>query len=165
VDFSKAFDSVPFATILSTISKFDVHPRIIRWLESYFHDRLQCVRTSSAQSSWTEVISGVPQGSVLGPLLFAVVIDKLQVVSSSSTIIKYADDVTILHFLRSHTPDTLPTEGLNIQQWAEATGLSVNVAKTKILNFASSATVTMSPLTASSGEEIECVTPRRDSWE
>jgi ribonucleases P/MRP protein subunit RPP40 len=79
--------------------------------------RYQAVTVAGTISSWSEVKSGVPQGSVLGPLLFAAIVDALHPVSEISILVKYADDLTILHFIRSRREDNLQAEWYHIKSW------------------------------------------------
>ena len=67
--------------------------------------RRQCVRIGEIFSKWTSVTSGVPQGSVLGPRLFCMLVDYFSAAYSLSNCIKYADDSTILQFLRDSVDD------------------------------------------------------------
>jgi hypothetical protein len=103
MDYAKAFDSVPFTTILASLANIPLHPTIM-------YDRWQSVRVGERQSPWLQVRSGVPQGSVLGPLLFAVVFDKLATVSPRSVMVKYADDITVIHRIRPGETDALEEE-------------------------------------------------------
>ena len=72
-----------------------VNPLILRWIGSYLLERSQSVVLGGAQSNSLHVISGVPQGSVLGPLLFLVYIDKVADTAVTSDISMYADDIAL----------------------------------------------------------------------
>ena len=75
-DLSKAFDSVPHGPLLAKIKESGIDPFLIRWIQSYLSERTQAVVLDGAESNHLPVISGVPQGSILGPLLFLIYIDQ-----------------------------------------------------------------------------------------
>ena len=93
-DVSKAFDTVPHLALLSKLSELGLDPYLLRWTRSYLSNRSQYVSVDGADSHVLPVASGVPQGSVLGPLLFILYInDVATAVSTESEVNMFADDI------------------------------------------------------------------------
>jgi ribonucleases P/MRP protein subunit RPP40 len=123
--------------------------------------RFQAVNVNGILSSWKEVKSGVPQGSVLGPLLFAMIVDDLKPIFSNSTIVKYADDVTLLHFLRRKEEDHLQEEWDNIKSWCASVQLAPNGQKTKVMEIITNKRLGEMKSINENGTQIETVTSAR----
>ena len=135
IDFSKAFDKLTHNTILNALTKIKAPKELFMWISSFLRHRQQCIKISDIYSEWYLATSGVPQGGVLSPILFALAVNDLNVKSSNSTLVKYTDDICLLHFMRSSEDDNLQEEFNNIVSWSTDHGLQINSKKTKLLNF------------------------------
>ena len=71
-DFAKAFDTVPHSKLMIKLRDLNLDGRIVKWIQDYLHDRVQRVMIHGVQSEWLDVYSGVPQGSLIGPILFLI---------------------------------------------------------------------------------------------
>ena len=157
IDFSKAFDKLPHFSILNACNDFCLPTPATRWITDFLKKRFQCVRTNGVTSDWHRVPSGVPQGSIVGPLLFSMVVDSLSVVHSNSSIVKYADDFSILHFVRDSSDDRMQSEWDNILSWSQKIGLPVNFSKCFCMNVITKKNLCLSPILKNDGTRIENV--------
>ena len=119
---------------------------MISWIASFLTDRKQRVLVQDVVSDWVSVPSGVPQGSVLGRVLFCLAVDDLSPVCRNSVMIKYADDVSVLHFVREASDDNLQEEWNNIVSWSNSTNLPLNFSKCRVLDFVTSRSLSTKPV-------------------
>ncbi|MEL7309549.1 MAG: reverse transcriptase domain-containing protein, partial [Pseudomonadota bacterium] len=117
---------------------------------SFLSNRFQRVCLDGNVSDWSAVTSGVPQGSVLGPLLFCLVVDSLSPIFPNSSILKYADDVIILHFIRKSEDDKLQAEWNALVDWSETISLPINYSKSQVLDIVTKSRLSLAPVSVSS---------------
>lgn len=138
LDFSKAFDSIPHRRLLLKLKSYGFGGHILAWISSYLSDRTQCVKIGDCLSAPIEVRSGVPQGSVLGPLLFVIYIDDIDNSVIDSCIIKYADDTKLfLNFSQISIPgpQLLQNDLHRVAAWCSLWCLKLNAEKCACLHF------------------------------
>ena len=99
LDFAKAFDKVPHGRLLAKLRAHGFDGQVVAWIEAWLKDRKQRVCVDGSLSGWHTVLSGVPQGSVLGPLLFLIFINDLDL-NIFSTVFKFADDTKIISTIK-----------------------------------------------------------------
>ena len=143
-DLSKAFDKVPHLPLLRKLVKLQVKPFILRWIGSYLLDRTQSVVLGGAQSSPLHALSGVPQGSVLGPLLFLVYIDGVSGTVPNSNIAMYADDIALYKLIRNPRDYTVFQNNItSLCNWVSDNDLVLNLGKCSYIIFSRKHTPTV----------------------
>ena len=137
LDFSKAFDSVPHSYLLFKLEHFyGVSGVLLDWFRSYLSDRVQRVVIEGQESGWSDVTSGVPQGSILGPLLFLLFINDMPSVAQSCSIALFADDCKIFKSINSsHDCELLQSDLTKLLIWSKKWGMQFNGSKCKILSI------------------------------
>ena len=135
LDFAKAFDKVPHTRLAAKLKSHGIGGVLLKWISEWLSDRRQRVGIRGVFSDWLSVISGVPQGSVLGPILFLVYINDLDH-GVKNWILKFADDTKIFSKVSS------PEDRLRLQhdldilvQWSEEWQMLFNVGKCKVMHF------------------------------
>ena len=137
MDLSKAFDSLSHSILLKKLQYYGIRGTSFNWFESYLTDRLQFTVFNKLASSFKTVQTGVPQGSILGPLLFLLYINDVVNACHDCDFILYADDTSIL--AHNDNIDILVqslNENLdNIVKWFKCNNLSLNITKTNYIYF------------------------------
>ena len=135
LDLSKAFDKVPHQRLLYKIRNIGITGDLLKWIESFLTNRRQRVRINNTFSDWCNVKSGVPQGSVLGPILFIMYINDLPDVIKSSCKI-FADDTKLIQAIRDMGSIEQLQKDLNaIHNWSKTWKLEFNSSKCKVLHI------------------------------
>lgn len=158
VDLSKAFDTVCHKKLLNKMYIYGLRGNTYNLIKSYLSDREQRVNIDSVISHYRTVSYGIPQGTVLGPLLFTIYINGLLEMKTKGTILSFADDTAILY--RSNTWQELQTlvenDFIKIEKWFRYNKLTLNFDKTRYLPFCSYANglPNMGPLKIGTSYEI-----------
>ena len=137
IDLKKAFDTVPHDILLKKMYAYGIRGNAFKLLKSYLTDRTQYVVYDSKQSETLPIKCGVPQGSILGPLLFICVMNDIGNVSDFLYTILYADDTSVLLNGKCYTDlvALLNSELEKLSLWLQSNKLSLNVQKTYYIVF------------------------------
>ena len=134
LDYQKAFDTVPHKRLIMKLQGYGITGNVLRWISDFLSKRTQRVAVNNSLSNWSNVSSGVPQGSVLGPVLFILYVNELPHLVNSK-IKMYADDTKLFG------PVTSPVEAQVLQddldaltRWSKEWLLQFNVSKCKVMH-------------------------------
>ena len=139
LDYSKAFDKVPHVRLIRKMEAHGIKKDLLNWIQNWLNNRRQRVIINGCKSDWLTVLSGVPQGSVLGPLAFIIFINDLDDAVKLLTILnKFADDSKAGHVIRSQNDQITLQNALNaLCKWASDWGMQFNEKKCKVIHFGS----------------------------
>ena len=133
LDFAKAFDTVPHERLLHKLRGLGIQGAILEWIRSFLSDRTQKVVIDGEESEWRDVASGIPQGSVLGPLLFVCFVNDLPDIVTSSVYL-FADDTKLFNKVPDYK--TTVQEDLDqLQEWSDKWQLRFNADKCKVMHL------------------------------
>jgi hypothetical protein len=134
LDYAKAFDKVDHKLLLVKLQKYGFSSQLITWIRSFLTDRKQCVVLDGHRSVLASIISGVPQGTVLGPILFILFINDLQGCVQHSNVSFFADDTRVSKQIASQHDVSLLQEDLNnIISWSRSNNMKLHEDKFDLL--------------------------------
>jgi hypothetical protein len=135
IDFIKAFDLVPHLELILKLKGYGFKGKVSNWIKAFLTDRKQRVVIDGVASEWRDVLSGVPQGSVLGPLLFIIFINDLP--TGLTVLCKlFADDSKLMHVIRNAKDrEELQLNINSILKWTVDWKMGLNLSKCKIMHL------------------------------
>lgn len=137
IDYSKAFDCLNHITLLSKLYKYGVRGVPFELLKSYLDNRQQSVTIDGQRSPFSNIVCGVPQGSILGPLLFNAYINDVVNITDQAQFIIYADDTSLL-FSGNDADELIKRANFVLEiffLWSDINGLKINTLKSKAILF------------------------------
>ena len=131
MDLSKAFDCLPHDLLLLKLKSYGLSDNALELVTSYLSNRKQCVKLGSLCSSYQPLVKGVPQGSILGPLLFNVFINDIFSFVTDSSLYNYADDNTLSYVNKDVDilVDVLERDSKALIQWFHVNKMQANPDK------------------------------------
>ena len=162
LDFSKAFDTVPHRRLLGKLKAYGIQGKIYNWISAFLHNRTQEVVVNGSVSTQAPVISGIPQGTVLGPILFVIYINDL-LDNISSMGLMFADDTKIYRQITSREDALLLQSDINkLDEWSKIWQLHFNHKKCHVLTMGKFENIKVAHRYAVYGNEMEHVSEEKD---
>ncbi len=135
LDYQKAFDTVPHERLISKLSSYGIRGQILHWIKDFLTNRRIRTKVRESVSEWSEVTSGVPQGSVLGPTLFLVYVNDIPEIVNSS-IKLFADDTKAWRVLKTEEDRVKLQQDLDsLEEWSRKWLLKFNASKCKVMHI------------------------------
>ena len=135
LDFQKAFDSVPHQRLLKKIYGYGIRGNLYNWIEDFLTHRRQRVVMNSTKLEWAIILNGIPQGSVLGPLLFLLYINDLPSVVQSCIKI-FADDTKLFSAIKDeYDSEVLQNDLYLLDEWSRTWQINFNITRCKVLHL------------------------------
>ena len=139
LDFSKAFDKVDHGVLLHKLKDLGITGKLGIWFFQFLTNRTHCVRIPGAIRKDSPVLCGVPQGTVLGPLLFLIMISDINKGTTSSMLVSFADDIRVYsNIAEADNCDNLQYDMNSIYNWAVHNNMIFNSEKFHYISFSSS---------------------------
>ena len=166
MDLSKAFDTLDHDVLLGKLRYYGINGTSLDWFRSYLSNRKQYVEINNERSSCLDIKTGVPQGSILGPLLFLIYMNDIPNVSQAFRFILYTDDTNLFSTIEYSIPirtskadKLLNQELFLVNEWLVINKLSLNIGKTKYMIFHPNqkGIIDLTPSLIMNGIEIERV--------
>ena len=157
LDFAKAFDKIDFLSTMRKLNHMGISGKLGHWLYSFLTNRKQAVLVNGTIGSFFDVKSGVPQGSVIGPLLFLVLISDIDQEIVSAFLSSFADDTRIAKGITSEDDvKALQSDLQSIYKWAQENNMEFNSPKFECLRYGANSVIKESTCyTSSTGDTIE----------
>ena len=135
-DFRKAFDTVPHKRLMNVLQYYGIDGCILEWIKDFLCNRKQRVSVNGSPSELFDVTSGVPQGSVLGPLLFVLYINVMIEEAGDANLFLYADDVKLYQEIKDYTDTRLLQENLDkLHSWTDDSLLRFHPDKCEVMRI------------------------------
>ena len=136
LDFKSAFTSVSHSKLISILRHIGIRGQLLQWLKCFLSNRTEIVKIGNSMSEAKEVISGVPQGTILGPLCFILYINSIENTVKEGSLSIYADDCKVFaSFPITQVEPVLNNDLQRILDWAQKSQLSLSIQKCSILHL------------------------------
>ena len=135
LDFSKAFDKCDHGILLHKMKRLNIKGKLGRWLKNFLTERNQVILVNKVKSKYSKLVSGIPQGSVLGPILFLIYISDISQDLCANTLV-YVDDTKVKQRVTSESDvEELQQELIKLNKWAITNNMEFNKGKFEVMRY------------------------------